>query len=58
MKKLKSIFTDDMNHCFFTGSPTAERHHVFGAFNRARCEKYGFIIPLRLALALSDGLRG
>ena len=47
MKKFKSIFTDDMDHCFFTGSPTVERHHVFGSFNRARCEKYGFIIPLR-----------
>lgn len=47
MKKLKSIFTDDMEHCFFTGSPNIERHHVFGGFNRKRSEKYGFIMPLR-----------
>lgn len=47
MKRLNSIFTDDMDHCFFTGSPDVERHHVFGGFNRKRSEQYGFIIPLR-----------
>jgi hypothetical protein len=47
-KKLKSIFTDDMEHCMFTGSPYIERHHVFGGTaNRKKCEKYGFIAPLR-----------
>ena len=47
MKQLKSIFTDDMEHCMFTGSNVVERHHVFGSFNRERSEKYGFIAPLR-----------
>ena len=47
MKKLWSIFTDDMDHCMFTGSPDIERHHVYGASNRKRSEKYGFIAPLR-----------
>lgn len=47
MKRLKSIFTDDMDHCMFTLSNTVERHHVFGGFNRERSEKYGFIAPLR-----------
>lgn len=46
-KKLKSIFTDDMDTCIFTGSSTVERHHVFGGANRKRSEKYGFIVPLR-----------
>lgn len=46
-KKLKSVFTDDMDHCYYTGSPVVERHHIFGAYNRNRSEKYGFIIPLR-----------
>lgn len=50
MKKLKSIFTSDMDHCVFTGSPYIERHHVFGGYNRARSEKYGFIAPLRYDL--------
>lgn len=47
MKELKSILTDDMEHCMFTGSPVVERHHVFGAYNRERSEKYGFVAPLR-----------
>lgn len=28
-KKLWSVFTDDMDHCYFTGSPYVERHHIF-----------------------------
>lgn len=47
MKKLWSIFTDDMDICIFTGSNVVERHHVFGSSNRKKCEKYGFIAPLR-----------
>ena len=31
----------------FTGSPYVERHHIFGASNRNRSEKYGFVVPLR-----------
>lgn len=46
-KKLWSVFTDDMNHCYFTGSPCVERHHIFGVANRGRSEERGFIIPLR-----------
>ena len=50
-KKLNSIFTDDMDHCMFTGSPYVERHHVFpGVANRKKCEKYGFVAPLRYDL--------
>lgn len=49
MKKLFSVFTSDMNRCFFTGSPIVERHHVLSHTHKERmlCEKYGFIIPLR-----------
>lgn len=46
-KKLFSVFADDLDHCMFTGSPMVERHHIFGASNRKRSEKYGFIAPLR-----------
>lgn len=46
-KKLWSIFTDDMNHCMYTGTAPVERHHVFGGSNRAMSEKYGFTAPLR-----------
>ena len=47
MKKLTSAFTDDMDHCFFTGSAPVERHHIYGGSNRKHSEKYGFVIPLR-----------
>jgi hypothetical protein len=50
MKRLWSIFTDDMDHCMYTGSPNVERHHVFynmGGKMKERCEKYGFTAPLR-----------
>lgn len=46
-KKLTSVLTDDMDHCMFTGTAPVERHHVFGAANKWRSEKYGFIAPLR-----------
>lgn len=47
MKRLHSVFTDDMDHCMFTGNAPVERHHIFGGSNRKKCEKYGFIAPLR-----------
>lgn len=46
-KKLWSVFTDDMDHCLFTETSPVERHHIFGGANRTRCEKYGFVVPLR-----------
>ena len=45
-KILKSVFTDDMEHCFLTGMCPVERHHIFGGPNRERSEKYGFVVPL------------
>ena len=47
MKRLTSALTDDMDRCFFTGSPVVERHHIFGGVNRKKSEKYGFVVPLR-----------
>lgn len=49
-KKLKSVFTDDMDTCIFTGSPYVERHHIFGGSRRKASEKYGFVVPLRYDL--------
>lgn len=50
VKRLKSVFTDDMDSCIFTGSTQVERHHILGSFNRAKSEKYGFVVPLRYDL--------
>lgn len=47
MKRLYSVFTYDMDHCYFTSSAPVERHHIFGGNNRKNSEKYGFVIPLR-----------
>lgn len=50
MKRLWSIFTKDMDHCFYTGSNVVERHHVFygmGGEKKKPCEEYGYVIPLR-----------
>ena len=48
-KRLWSIFTDDMDHCMYTGFYGVERHHIFSHTHTERmlCEKYGFIAPLR-----------
>lgn len=46
-KKLTSVFTDDMDHCFFTGAAPVERHHIYGGSNRKKSEKYKFVVPLR-----------
>ena len=50
MKRLHSVFADDMDHCMFTGAAPVERHHIFygmGGGMKQKCEKYGFIAPLR-----------
>lgn len=60
-KKLWSVFTDDMDHCMFTGSSVVERHHIFsqkGGGVRDRCEKYGFVVPLRPDLHPNGAHRG
>lgn len=46
-KRLKSVFTDDMDHCIFTGSPVVERHHIFGGASRKYSETFGYVVPLR-----------
>lgn len=46
MKRLKSVFTSDMDHCYFTGLPEPHIHHIFPGSRRRLSEKYGFVIPL------------
>lgn len=49
MKKLWSIFTDDMDTCYITGMTSGiERHHIFEGrmgFKKVS-ELYGFVVPL------------
>jgi hypothetical protein len=46
-KKLWSIFTEDMDHCMYTGVYGVERHHIFSHTSREieLSEDYGFIAP-------------
>lgn len=47
---MKSIFTTDFNVCAVThiyrGARRIEIHHVFGAANRKKSTRRGFVIPL------------
>lgn len=42
---LRSIFTNDLDHCIICGRP-AERHHIFGGANRDKSTEDGLILPL------------
>lgn len=46
VKRLWSVFTEDMDHCYFTGTAPVERHHIFGGSRRNSSEQYGYVIPL------------
>lgn len=47
---MKSILTHNLNKCYITGiyrgARRIECHHVYGAVNRKRSTRYGFIVPL------------
>lgn len=45
-KRLWSVFTNDMEHCYFTGTPYCHRHHIFYGPYRSKSEEYGFVIPM------------
>lgn len=47
MKKVWSVITDDLEHCYVTGSNQIAIHHVFYGSLRKKSEKYGFLVPLR-----------
>lgn len=51
-KRLWSVFTEDMDHCYFTCSPYVERHHIFEGRQgyKKKSEARGFIVPLRYDL--------
>ena len=58
MKRLMSIFTDDMGKCIVTGIETGiEIHHVFGGTDRKRSERYGFCVPLHRSVHPNGAFR-
>ena len=42
--KIWSVFTDDLEHCYLTGTPYCHIHHIFPGARRKRSEKRGFVI--------------
>lgn len=52
MKKLWSIFTDNLYDCYITHLPVVHIHHVFGGSRKGASEKYGFLVPLHPTLHL------
>ena len=60
MKRLWSIFTEDMDHCYYTGSNVVERHHIFysmGGEKKKPCEEYGYVIPLQICIPMESVLQ-
>lgn len=45
-KRLKSVFTEDMEHCYLTGATYPHIHHIFYGSRRKLSERYVFVIPL------------
>lgn len=44
---MKSIITDDLEHCYICDRPRDHIHHIFyGTANRKQSDKYNLVIPL------------
>lgn len=44
---MRSILTDDLEHCFICGrGGWIEMHHIFGGPFRPKSGKYGLVVPL------------
>lgn len=41
-----SLFTDDLDHCYFCGKPKDNLHEVIFGKNRVNSMKYGIVLPL------------
>ena len=57
MKRLHSIFTDNMDKCIVTGIEATsdnrngiEIHHIFGGTDRKKSEWYQFCVPLHCSV--------
>ena len=46
--EIKSIMTQDFEHCFVCGRPYPQIHHIMNGSNKAKSEEYGLILPLCL----------
>ena len=45
-RKRKSVFTDDLKHCYLCGKDKEELHEIFAGRNRLNSIKYNLVLPL------------
>ena len=45
-RKRKSVFTEDLEHCYICGKPRVHLHEIIYGKNRINSIKYNFVIPL------------
>ena len=45
-KNRKSVFTDDLEHCYLCDKKKNDLHEIFGGRNRINSIKYNFVLPL------------
>lgn len=45
-RKRKSVFTDDLEHCYLCGNKKDDLHELLGGRNRLNCIRLGYIIPV------------
>lgn len=41
-----SVFTDNLNWCYFCGKPIVEKHEILYGTNRVNSMKWGYVLPL------------
>ena len=44
--EIKSIITEDFEHCYFCHGRKQHTHHVMNSANKKKSEKYGLMIPV------------
>jgi len=45
-RKRFSVFTDNMDKCYFCENPRMDKHEIYRGKNRANSMKYGFVLPM------------
>lgn len=46
MRKVKSIITDDFEHCYLCGRPAECVHHMLPGAKRKASDRLGLVVPL------------
>ena len=45
-KKRKSVFTEDLDHCYLCGKKKNDLHEIYGGRNRINSIKFNLVLPL------------